>query len=172
MTLALILVSIVVAAMLGLVTQNRWRIPLLLVSSTLAVYAFQPQLPVRGLDFWLPTATLALATLAWILTTPREQRSWGINWPATVILGGTVLVLGLTRLLVLSPYLTASRPPQTIQILAGLVAVAMVAFLLTRITKPDKAVLTSAFVFIILVFIVLKVPQLAEWSRSRNCPER
>jgi alginate O-acetyltransferase complex protein AlgI len=161
MTLALILVSIVVAAMLGLVTQNRWRIPLLLVSCTLAVYAFQPLLPVRGLDFWLPTATLALATLAWILTTPCEQRSWGINWPAAVILGGIVLVLGLTRYLGFSPHLTASRPPQTLQILAGLVAVAMIAFLLTRFTKPDKAVLTSAFVFIILIFIVLKVPQLA-----------
>ena len=161
MTLALILISIVVAAMLGLVTRNRWRISLLLGSCALAVYAFQPVLPVRGLDFWLPTATLAFTTLTWILTTPREQRSWRINWPAAAILGGIVLVLGLTRYLGFSLHLTASRPPQTLQILAGLAAVALVAFLLTRFTKPGKAVLTSAFVFVILLFIVLKVPLLA-----------
>jgi len=161
MTLALILISIVVAAMLGLVMQNRWRIPLLLGMSALAVYAFQPVLPVRSLDFWLPTATLAFTTLTWILTTPREQRFWRINWPTPAILGGIVLVLGLTRYSDFSLQMTASRPPQTLQILTGLAAVALVAFLLTRFTKPGKAVLTGAFVIIILLFIVLKVPQLA-----------
>ncbi len=161
MTLALILVSIVVAAMLGLGTRNRWRIPLLLGISALAVYAFQPVLPVRGLDFWLPTATLAFATLTWVLTTPREQRSWRTNWPAAAILGGIALALGLTRYLGFSPYLTASRPPQTLQILAGLAAVALLAFLLTRFTTPGKAALTGAFVLVILLFIVLKVPALA-----------
>ncbi len=161
MTLALILVSVVVAAMLGLVTQNRWRIPLLLGVSALAVYAFQPVLPVRGLDFWLPTATLAFTTLTWILTTPREQRSLRTNWPGAAILGSIVLALGLTRYLGFPLVLTASRPPQTPQILAGLAAVALIALLLTRFTKPGKAVLTSAFVFIILLFIVLKFPLLA-----------
>ncbi len=72
---------------------------MLLVISALAVYALQPALPVRGLDFWLPTATLGLTVLGWILTTPREQRAWNTNWPAAVILGGIVLALGLTRFL-------------------------------------------------------------------------
>lgn len=161
MTLALILVSIVVATMLGLVTRNRWRIPLLLGSCALAVYAFQPVLPVRSLDFWLPTATLAITTLTWILTTPPEQRSWRINWPAVAILGGIVLALGLTRYLGFSLHLTASRPPQTLELLAGMAGVVLVAFLLMRFTKPGKAALTSAFVFIILLFIVLKFPLLA-----------
>ncbi len=161
MTLALILVSIVVAAMLGLGTRNRWRTPLLLGISALAVYAFQPALPVRGLDFWLPTATLAFAALTWILTTPREQRSWRTNWPAAAILGGIVLALGLTRTLGLSLRLTASRPPQMIPILIGLAAVALLAFLLTRFTALGKATLTGAFVFVILLFVVLKVPALA-----------
>jgi len=161
MTFALILVSIVVAALLGLVTRNRWRIPLLLGASALAVYAFQPVLPVRGLDFWLPTATLAFTTLTWILTSQHEQRSWRINWPTVAILGGIVLVLALTRYLGFSLHLTASRPPPTLQILTGLAAVALLAFLLTCFTRPGKGVLTSAFVFVILLFIVLKVPELA-----------
>ncbi len=161
MTLALILVSIVVAAMLGLVMRNRWRIPLLLGVSALAVFVFQPVLPVRGLDFWLPTTTLAFATLTWILTTPRLQRSWRINWPAAAILGGIILALGLTRYLGFSLHLTASRPPPTLQILAGLGGFTLVAFILARFTSPGKAVMSCAFVFVILLFIVLKFPPLA-----------
>ena len=161
MPLTLILVSIIVAAILGLATRNRWRLPLLLGISALAVFALQPSLPVRGLDFWLPTVTLSITTLMWILTTPREQRSWRTNWLAAVILCGIVLTLGLTRYLNFSIPLTASRPPQTLQLLVGLAVVALAAFLLTRFTKPGKAVLTAAFVFVILLFVVLKVPALA-----------
>jgi D-alanyl-lipoteichoic acid acyltransferase DltB (MBOAT superfamily) len=144
MTLALILVSIVIAAILGLVTRNHYRVQLLLGISTVAVYAFQPVLPVRGLDFWLPTATLAFTTLTWVLTTPP-----------------IVLTIGLTRYLNFSLPLTASRPPQIHQILFGLVAVFLIAFILTRFIKPNKAILIIAFVFLIFLFLVLKVPMLA-----------
>ena len=99
---------------MGLLTRNRWRIPLLLGSSALAVYAFQPALPVRGLDFWLPTATLALDHLDLDPDhSPLNSDPGRINWPAAAILGGIVLSLGLTRYLGFSLYLTASRPPQT-----------------------------------------------------------
>jgi D-alanyl-lipoteichoic acid acyltransferase DltB (MBOAT superfamily) len=161
MTLALILVSIVIAAILGLVTRNHYRVQLLLGISTVAVYAFQPVLPVRGLDFWLPTATLAFTTLTWVLTTPPEKRSWRINFSAVAILGGIVLTIGLTRYLNFSLPLTASRPPQIHQILFGLVAVFLIAFILTRFIKPNKAILIIAFVFLIFLFLVLKVPMLA-----------
>lgn len=161
MTLALILLSIVITATLGLVIRNHWRIQLLLVFSVLAVFALQPLLPVRGMDFWLPTATLALASLTWILTTPPEKRSWQTNINAVVILFGIVLSLALTRYLGFSLYLTASRPPQTFQILEGLVAVTMLAFLLARFSNTNKGILTSAFVIIILIFVLWKVPLLA-----------
>ena len=161
MTLTLILISIVIAALLGLGTGNRARVPLLLGICVLAVYAFQPALPVRGLDFWLPTTTLAISVLAWVLTTSREQHSWRSNWSAFAILGGLVLVLGLTRYLGFSLHLTASRPPQTLQILFALTALALFVFLLARFTRPGKTVLTGAFVLLILLFIVLKVPYLA-----------
>jgi D-alanyl-lipoteichoic acid acyltransferase DltB (MBOAT superfamily) len=161
MTLALILVSIVIATILGLVTRNHCRIQLLLGISTVAVYAFQPVLPVRGLDFWLPTATLAFATLTWVLTTPPEKRSWRINFYTVAILGGTVLTIGLTRYLNFSLHITASRPPQIHQILFGMVAVFLIAFILTRFIKPNKSILIIAFVFLITIFMVLKVPLLA-----------
>lgn len=161
MTLALIIVSIIVAASLGLGLGNRWRIPLLLGCCVLAVYAFQPVLPVRGLDFWFPTTTLGLTSLTWILTTPREQRSWKGNWSGATILGGIVLALGLTRYLGFSLPLTASRPPQTFQISIAMAVVVLVALLLSRFTRPGKVSLTVTFVFVIILFFVLKVPRLA-----------
>jgi alginate O-acetyltransferase complex protein AlgI len=158
MTLALIIVSFIVAATLGLVIRNHWRIHLLLGCSVLAVFAFQPLLPVRGLDFWLPSATLALASFTWILTASPENRSWKNSGPAAIILGGMVLLLGLSRYLGVSINLTASRPPQTIQILFGGTIVVLVAFLLARFTKPNKTVLMFTFVFILILFVILKVP--------------
>ncbi len=92
MTLAYILVFVVVAAVLGVATRKRGRLPVLLAISALAVYALQPALPVRGLDFWLPTLTLGLTVLGWVLTTPhaatrsggttgRQRPSWaGSSW--------------------------------------------------------------------------------------------
>jgi alginate O-acetyltransferase complex protein AlgI len=155
---------IFVAAMLGLVVRNWARQQFLLILSVLAVYALQSELPVRGLDFWLPTATLALTVLGWILTTPPDQRAWRANWPTVVILIIIVIALGLTRYLGISLPLTASRPPQTMQILLAVVVLVLGAFLVAKFLKPGKVVLGISFVFIILIFAVLKVPALAGWA--------
>jgi alginate O-acetyltransferase complex protein AlgI len=163
MTLAYLLFFALVAALLGLATRNHARLPLLLAVCALAVYALQPALPVRGLDFWLPTLTLGLTVLAWLLTTPPENRPWRANWPAAAILGGIVLVLGLTRFLGFSLPLTASRPPQTLQILLVLALITLAGFFLWRFSNPGKLLLGAAFAFIILLFIFLKVPALSEW---------
>jgi alginate O-acetyltransferase complex protein AlgI len=163
MTLAYILVFIFIAAILGRIARNRMRGYLLLGVSALAIFALQPALPVRGLDFWLPAATLGLSVLGWVLTTPREQRSWKDNWMAVAILGGIVLALGLTRYLIITFPLTASRPPQTLLIFMFLAVIALGAFLLWRFTLPGKLILTAGFVCVILLFLFLKVPLLAEW---------
>jgi D-alanyl-lipoteichoic acid acyltransferase DltB (MBOAT superfamily) len=161
MTPIYIIVFIAAAALLGFVTHDRWRVHLLMAVSALAVYALQPALPVRGLDFYLPTVTLALTVLGWILTTPRETRAWRANWPAAAILGAVVLALALTRYLGFSLPLTASRPPQMQIVLALLTAAALLAFLAARFTAPGKTALTLAFLLVLLIFVFLKVPSLS-----------
>jgi alginate O-acetyltransferase complex protein AlgI len=163
MTLEYMLVFIVLALLLGLFMRGQGRLPVLLAVSALAVYALQPALPVRGLDFWFPTATLGLTVLGWVLTTPHELRSWSANWPAAAILGGIVLALGLTRMLGISLPLTASRPPQTLQILVSLGIITCVVFLVWRFSKPSKLILTFGFIFLILLFVFLKLPPLSQW---------
>jgi alginate O-acetyltransferase complex protein AlgI len=161
MTLSIILIAIPVAVLLLLIKRESWRIPLLMVVSALAVYALQPVLPVRGLDFWLPTLTLLLVVLAWVLTTPREARDWKANWPPALILITIPLALGFTRYLGFSLPLTASRPPQTLPLLILLGVGVLLAYLMARFTLPGKGILTAAFIFVILLFVILKVPALA-----------
>lgn len=161
MTLASIIALIAVAALLGFVTSVRWRVHLLLAVSALAVYALQPALPVRGLDFYLPTATLALAVLGWVLTTPRETRSWRANWLAAVVLFGIVLTLALTRYLGFSLPLTASRPPQTLTVVLLLAVAALLAFLLGKFTRPGRTALLLAFAVVLALFAALKIPALS-----------
>ncbi|MGZ6346062.1 MAG: MBOAT family O-acyltransferase [Anaerolineales bacterium] len=133
----------------------------MLVTSILAIYALQPVLPVRGLDFWFPSTTLALASFSWIITSSPENRTWRTNFPAWMILFSMVLTLGLTRYLGFSLYLTASNPPQIILIFSWLAAIGLIALALTRFVKINNIVLISAMGLIISIFLVLKVPQLA-----------
>jgi D-alanyl-lipoteichoic acid acyltransferase DltB (MBOAT superfamily) len=163
MTLAYILVFILIAAILSIAMRKGGRLPVLLAISALAVFAMQPALPVRGLDFWLPTLTLGLTVLGWVLTTPREQRSWRENWPAIAILGGITLILGLTRYLGIALPLTASNPPIIQEILVVLAIFGAAGFLLWRFSTPGKLILNVACVFVILIFLLLKVPALSEW---------
>ena len=172
MTLTLVLVSIFVAILLGVLGGNRWRLPLLLVASILAVFAFQPALAVRGLDFWLPTATLSFTVLTWVLTTPYELRSWRTNRSAVVILTTTVLGLGLSRYVGFPLPLTASRPPQIDQIIFLLIVVSLMCALMGCIKKPGKGVFTAGIICLVMLFVFLKTPTLAvmvsKWLRSLN----
>jgi D-alanyl-lipoteichoic acid acyltransferase DltB (MBOAT superfamily) len=161
MSLALLLAFIAAAILVNLLTRKRGRLYALLVVSAMAVYVLQPALPIRGLDFWFPTATLGLSVLSWVLTSPVEQRVWKDNAPAALILGGIVLLLGLTRLLDVSLPLTASRPPQTLQIILALALLTGFVFTLWRFSRPGSLLTGAAVIFLIGLFIVLKAPALA-----------
>jgi alginate O-acetyltransferase complex protein AlgI len=159
MTLTSVLIFIGLAVCLGFLARTRWRLPLLLVTSALAVYALQPALPVRFLDFWLPTATLALTVLGWALTVPPEQRDWRANGQAAAILAGVVITLGLTRLFGLD-LPGVARPPRLLPLLLAVTAVAALAFLLVRSAYSSRLWLTFGIVFILVLFLFLKCPLL------------
>lgn len=154
------LILIGLSALLGRIIWDRWRALALLGTSVLAVFAFQPALPIRGLDFWLPSLTLGLTTLCWVLTTPAPQRRWREQLPAIALLTVLPLLLGLTRYLDIPIPVTASLPPQWIQIAIFALSLASIAILLARLHLSNAA-LTIAFIFILLLFAVLKIPALA-----------
>jgi alginate O-acetyltransferase complex protein AlgI len=170
MGLTNILVLAGIALAWALVFKQRGRGWFLLVASALAVYWLQPLLPIRGMDFWLPTLTLALAVLSWIVTTPPESRDWRRNWPAAAVLSGVVLLLDLTRFIGQSGLLTAGRPPLLEQVALVLLVLAGLGLLLARLKKMPAALLTSLVVLLIVLLVVLKLPALAQlasgWLRA------
>ncbi len=171
MTLTSILILAGLAAGLGILARGRWRLPLLLSVSALTVYALQPALPIRFLDFWLPTVTLGLVVLGWALTAPPEQRAWRANWPAAAILAGVVLLLGSSRLLGLD-LPAVGRPPRPDSLLLFAAAVAGLAFFFSRSVRRSRLWLALGVIFLLTLFVFLKYPPLtaalSAWLRLWN----
>jgi D-alanyl-lipoteichoic acid acyltransferase DltB (MBOAT superfamily) len=149
---------------------RRW---LVFMASALSVYWLQPALPVRHLDFWLPTATLALAALSWLLTAPPETRLTRANGLAVALLAGLVLLAGLSRYLGGGDWLLPSRPPQATQALAGLAlcgaALGGLAALLKGRPAPGP-LLAGSVGLVVGLLVWLKTPVLAlegaRWLRA------
>jgi alginate O-acetyltransferase complex protein AlgI len=151
------LVFLGIAVLVGLLTRRRGRNVLLLFLSVLAVYWLQPSLRIPTLDFWLPTATLVLVIISWILTASPEARSWRANWH-------TLLITALAVLFVLAPKFgiqsltLVSKTPALLPGLITLTAVTLLIGLLSRVSKPP--LLWVLFAAILLIFLVLKIPTL------------
>ena len=145
MTLTSILLFTAFAVLFRLLARPQWKGWLLYAASILAVYWLQPASPVRYLDFWLPTLTLALAVMGWALTRPvlvpglpRPVLEPGLprqgtlapppavpttlraSLPAAVVLAVLMLMVGLTRFLDVTGLIIPSRPPAFEQVLAAL----------------------------------------------------
>ncbi len=135
---------------------------LLLAASGLAVFYLQPAVPVRGLDFWLPVASLTLVAVSWLLTSTAEARGQRENWIAAGVLIGTVLLAGGLRYFYPEPLLTASLPPQISRVLAGLGIAALISILvLLAARRGFKWLAGGLVIFLILLFLAIKVPALA-----------
>jgi D-alanyl-lipoteichoic acid acyltransferase DltB (MBOAT superfamily) len=161
MALRSILILIAAALLIRLLFRQRGRGWALLAASALAVYWMQPALPVRYLDYWLPTLTLALAALCWLLTTPPEARSGRDNRIAAGVLAAVALGVALTRSFGLEGILTPSRPPQLGQVLLFLSFLVLLGWGLSRLKQPSSRWLTTAIVILLALLVVLKTPALA-----------
>jgi D-alanyl-lipoteichoic acid acyltransferase DltB (MBOAT superfamily) len=148
----------------------------MLALSLLALYWLQPATPIRNLDFWLPTASLALTAIVWAATIPapaaapapaperlnREagQRAATGDWLTAVVVAGLVLAIALTRYLAFC-CITPSRPPDILQVLVALAIVAALAVLAARLGPGNRPGLAALVVAFILLFVVLKAEPLA-----------
>jgi D-alanyl-lipoteichoic acid acyltransferase DltB (MBOAT superfamily) len=159
MTLTHLLVFSAASLLIGLFfSQKEVRSWLLLVGSVLAIYWLQPSTPIRNLDFWLPTATLALTVFVWAATRPPEIEERRADLITGVVLILTVLGIALMRFLPVQ--LTPTRPPQTYQVLIGLLVIAALGAGLARM-RNQKIDLARLFFFaIIAIFAVLKTEAL------------
>src|SRR5690606_5069954 len=76
---------------------GRGRKMALLASSVLALYWLQPDQEPVNLMLWLPTLTLIVAALSWMITANDESRSWKENRGAAIVLLGVIVLVDLNR---------------------------------------------------------------------------
>ena len=172
MTLAYIAVFFALAIVYGLLVPGRWRGWVVLGLSVLALYALQPLLPVRSLDFALPTATLVLTVAAWWLTRPKGASLQREDAVALALIVALVLGLTLTRYLREDLRITPSRPPEPLAVALALAVVGAVALALWRAARIGRwgGLLSATIGLIVVVFVILKAEPLvlvaSGWLRT------
>jgi len=159
MTLNHLAIGIVLTLLATFLFGGKKRGFFLFTFSILAVYALQPALPIRYLDFYLPTTALGLALLAWNLATPREARFSRENLLSLGWLCLLILLLGLTRILPFASLLTASAPPRLELVLIALAALTGLPLLLGY--APKNRVIPLAIVALIGLLALLKTPEIS-----------
>jgi alginate O-acetyltransferase complex protein AlgI len=161
MSLLHILLIIVGAFVIRLLQSKSIRNSALLVVSVFVIYWLQPLSPIRYLDFWLPTITLALIVLTW-LATNQDGFDWKSNQQTLIVLGMLVIMVGVTRYFSLSGLITASRPPPTLQIVFGLIIIAALCVISILGQQKPEWTVTILIGLILVVFISIKSPYLSE----------
>ncbi|MDW8327302.1 MAG: MBOAT family O-acyltransferase [Anaerolineales bacterium] len=163
MSLTQLLILAGVALLARGLAGGRYRRAAIPIVSILALYWLQPAVPIRQLDFWLPTVTIGLTTFTWALTRPapglpleRETLMWG----------GAVagLVLAVSALRYVEPVccLTPSRPPEAWWAALVLAGIALLAALGARFVAGRWRVLLFAVFGLIGLLIVLKLEPLGQ----------
>ena len=180
MTFNLTLIAIFVAGGWGysLILPKVWRGSALFIASVLAVYALQPPLLIRYMDFILPTATLLVAMVVWVLTAPRPEGKF--KWSRADIQTLLLLIIIMLALplfrFIPAEYnvITASRPPEQGDIIIAIVGFLVVIFGLGifTTTSRQRRVLSIVILAIIGVFILLKTESIAlaisQWLRTQT----
>ena len=101
----------IIAAIAFLVGQMKnGRSLALLAISAFFIYWLQPIQENVTLTFWLPTATLIITLLSWMLTSTPEMRGWKQNWPTLMVLLSVVLLLDLNRYFNLEGFFIMATP--------------------------------------------------------------
>jgi len=159
-TQILLLFGLALLLRLAPAAARRW---LVFAASVVVLYWLQPGLPVRGLAYWLPTATLALAALGWLVTAPESERANRSNLAAGGLLLLLALLVGLTRYVFGGEWLLASPPPAAGTLAAGLglAAGSLLGLGWLLRGKEIPAWLPAAGVaMLIALFVMLKTPAL------------
>ena len=152
--------SIAAALSVGVLTRGTWRTYLLLALSVFAVYWFQPAIPLRSFDFWLPSITLALLVLTWFLTSKPETRRAPQNLIALGIIAGIATLVEFSRYLP-EPIITTTPPPQLVQYLLFVFIGAIIILFLARLSQRQSWTLSAAILLLLAILVILKSPILS-----------
>lgn len=158
MTVLQILALTALAVLLGFL--RRGRSLALAAVSALVIYWLQPATQVfPTLSFWLPTLTLFITTLAWILTAPPEARSLRSNWPALAVLAGVILLVIVSDV---QPWLKFPSAGSVRYVAIALAGFISLTFALSLLKKENRFLLILTALGLLAVFVFLKSPWVSE----------
>ena len=155
--------SILIALLIGVLTRGARnpRMYLLLAFSVFAVYWFQPLLPFRSFDFWLPSLSLALVILTWLITSQPGEWRTRQNIIGFLIIIGSVTFIDISRYFLPEPVLTATTPPQFVQYFVFILCVGLIILAATRASHRSTRVIGGTIILLIIILVVLKTPALS-----------
>jgi alginate O-acetyltransferase complex protein AlgI len=159
MTILQIVVLVIIAIIIGRLSKGRQFA--MLAISTFVIFWLQPAEPFATLLFWLPVATLTITLLCWAVTSSPEARSWKQNLPAIAILASVTLLMDLNRVLKFEQIYTIRTPIPALAA-AAFVGLALVTLCIIRWQGIHSLLLTVGAAGIILIFIILKSPDLIQ----------
>jgi len=162
MGLVHILVTLFLSIVIALLAKGKWRSWAILVASTLSIFWLQPASPIRHLDFWFPTLSLALAALVWQVVITKDKTRDRENRVTFLTIAGLILALGLTRYIGKGTLLTSTRPPFLGSITLVLILLAGLYFLISRLKTKGLTLASLGAIVILALFVVLKSQPLAE----------
>jgi alginate O-acetyltransferase complex protein AlgI len=153
--------SILTSLLIGVLARGTWRTYSLLALSVLAIYWFQPLIPLRSFDFWLPSLSLAFVILTWLITSQPDAWRTRQNVIGVSIIIGLVTFIDLSRYFLPDPVLTATTPPQFVQYFAFIVVIGIIIFVTVWFSYHSTWAINIAIILLILILIVLKTPGLS-----------
>ena len=160
MGLTQIAASILTSILVGALTRGTRRTYSLLALSVLAVYWFQPAVPLRSFDFWIPTLSLTLVTLTWFVTSQHGAWKTKQNITGLLIIIGVITVVDLSRYLP-EPTITVTIPPRFILVAAFLVMMAFAISISSLLARRFAWPLSLLTIVLISILIILKSPSLS-----------
>ncbi len=158
MTLTHLFILITIALVIRVFPVKKMRQWLLLAASIVLIYWLQPALPIRYVDFYLPTLLIGIIVLSWRSFSDAEIRKDKGNITALVVIVGVVVLINLTRFFSLTGVITPSRPPNFVFVLMLSAVVLAAWFRLRKFTWHTNWLWTIAFVVLMVLMFVLKNP--------------
>ena len=147
--------------LLRLLPWQRVRHAAMICCSSVFVFMFQPVLPVRELDFFLPLLTILLTVCVYAASVKHDPLRSAQNLTDLGVIAASVLLISATRFISYNGIVTAARPPQFWKVLIAVICGAGAAFLLNfSAQKGRKWPGRFCAAFILLALVVLKTPQL------------
>lgn len=154
-------ISILAALLVGLLARGTLRTYLLLALSVLAVYWFQPIIPLRSFDFWLPSISLGLTLLTWFVISPPGTWRSRQNVIGLIIVLGLATVVELSRYVFPDPLFTGTTPPQFLPYFVFVIILVTVILFTSWLSQRLSWILTATIILLVAILIVLKTPSLS-----------